>query len=240
MEIKIDSTLNDGAPRLETTDSYKYSLEVKIPDPNDATKTVTKRIPFLVDWSDIENKPDIGSGNISGTANYIPKFTSANSIGNGWQAKDIKGASHCDWKENTYASGHLITLNTLAYWNGAYNASNNSNLKYCVKGEIASMTDLPGVATSTTLGLVKIGFAETGKKYAVKLDSNNKMYVEVPWSAGTSYNVVSTTENGLAPKLTTTNSFMVRVGSENNPTWQTITVIDGGNASTTNWGTITK
>lgn len=39
-----------------------------------------------------------------------------------------------------------------------------------------------GVATSTTLGLVRIGYPESGKNYPVELDSSNQMYVNVPWT----------------------------------------------------------
>ena len=39
-----------------------------------------------------------------------------------------------------------------------------------------------GVATSTTLGLVRIGFPERGRNYSVKLNSSNQMYVNVPWT----------------------------------------------------------
>lgn len=37
-----------------------------------------------------------------------------------------------------------------------------------------------GVATSTTLGLVRIGYPESGRNYPVKLNSSNQMYVNVP------------------------------------------------------------
>lgn len=39
-----------------------------------------------------------------------------------------------------------------------------------------------GVATSTTLGLVKTGYPESGKNYPVELNSSNQMYVNVPWT----------------------------------------------------------
>ena len=39
-----------------------------------------------------------------------------------------------------------------------------------------------GVATSATLGLVKIGYPERGRNYPVKLNSSNQMYVYVPWT----------------------------------------------------------
>lgn len=38
------------------------------------------------------------------------------------------------------------------------------------------------VATSTTLGLVRIGYPENGKNYPVELNSSNQMYVNVPWT----------------------------------------------------------
>lgn len=45
-----------------------------------------------------------------------------------------------------------------------------------------------GVATSTTLGLVRIGYPESGRNYPVKLNSSNQMYVNVPWNdKGTTY-----------------------------------------------------
>lgn len=47
-----------------------------------------------------------------------------------------------------------------------------------------------GQATSTTLGLVKIGYTESGKNYPVELDSSGKMFVNVPWTdTNTTYSV---------------------------------------------------
>lgn len=37
------------------------------------------------------------------------------------------------------------------------------------------------VATDDVLGGVKVGYTENGKNYPVELDSNNKMFVNVPW-----------------------------------------------------------
>lgn len=57
-----------------------------------------------------------------------------------------------------------------------------------------------GVATSTTLGLVRIGYPGSGKNYPVELNSSNQMYVNVPWtdsnttySAGTGLSLSRTT-----------------------------------------------
>lgn len=57
-----------------------------------------------------------------------------------------------------------------------------------------------GVATSTTLGLVRIGYPESDRNYPVELNSSNQMYVNVPWtnsnttySAGTGLSLSGTT-----------------------------------------------
>jgi hypothetical protein len=53
-------------------------------------------------------------------------------------------------------------------------------------------------ATADTLGLVKIGYSASGKNYAVQLDSNGKMYVNVPWSdTNTTYSEATSTTYGL-------------------------------------------
>ena len=46
-------------------------------------------------------------------------------------------------------------------------------------------------ASTSTLGLVMIGYAENGKNYPVELDGSGKMYVNVPWTdTNTTYGVV--------------------------------------------------
>lgn len=53
-------------------------------------------------------------------------------------------------------------------------------------------------ATSSALGGVKVGYTTSGKNYAVKLDSSNNAYVNVPWTDNnTTYNVATASANGL-------------------------------------------
>lgn len=53
----------------------------------------------------------------------------------------------------------------------------------------AKFTDTTySAATSTALGLVKVGYTENGKNYPVELDANDKMFVNVPWT-DTTYSV---------------------------------------------------
>ena len=112
MGIKMDTILNDGAPRLEVNDGYKYSLEIKIPDPNNAGKTVTKRIPFLVDWDDIENKPNFTtSGNVIG-----PDSSTNNAVAvfDGVTGTVIKNSAVDDGERENIAhmAFHLLHLGT--------------------------------------------------------------------------------------------------------------------------------
>ena len=81
-------------------------------------------------------------------------------------------------------------------------------------GYLTSYTDTTySTATSSTLGLVKIGYVESGKNYPVEL-SSGKMYVNVPWTdtdtnndttytAGTGLTLTSTefsVDSTIAPK----------------------------------------
>lgn len=64
-------------------------------------------------------------------------------------------------------------------------------------------------ATSSNLGLVKIGYVENGKNYPVEL-SNGQMFVNVPWTdTNTTYGLASTSANGLLKQLNgSTSQFM--------------------------------
>lgn len=53
-------------------------------------------------------------------------------------------------------------------------------------------------ATGSTLGLVKIGFTESGKNYPVELSEEGQMFVNVPWAdTNTTYDVATQSANGL-------------------------------------------
>ena len=51
-------------------------------------------------------------------------------------------------------------------------------------------------ATSSTLGLIKIGYTESGKNYPVELNTSGQAFVNVPWT-DTTYSVATTSANGL-------------------------------------------
>ena len=77
----------------------------------------------------------------------------------------------------------------------------NVDVKGLGTGAYAAAYSLP-LAKDNVRGGVKIGYSENGKNYAVKLDDNEKMYVNVPWtntdtdttySAGTGLSLSGTT-----------------------------------------------
>lgn len=79
------------------------------------------------------------------------------------------------------------------------------------------------------------------KNYAVKVDSNQQLYVNVPWS-DTTYNVVSKDANGLAPQLINTNKefitqnfyLLASTDGQATPSWYRLS----SNAFKNTWRTI--
>lgn len=74
---------------------------------------------------------------------------------------------------------------------------------------ISSTNTTYSQATSSTLGLVKIGYGENDKNYPVELNGSGQMYVNVPWTDNNTTYTAGTnlTLNG--------NKFSVKVGSTN-------------------------
>lgn len=63
----------------------------------------------------------------------------------------------------------------------------------------AKFTDTTySAATSTALGLVKVGYTESGRNYPVELDADDKMFVNVPWTdTNTIYSQATSSTLGL-------------------------------------------
>ena len=80
------------------------------------------------------------------------------------------------------------TTGTLTINGTAFNGSSNVS--------ITTPNTTYSQATSSTLGLVKIGYPESGKNYPVELNSSGQMFVNVPWE-NTTYGVATMSSNGL-------------------------------------------
>lgn len=88
-------------------------------------------------------------------------------------------------------------------------------------------------ATFSTLGLVKIGYPESGKNYPVELNSSGQMYVNVPWTDNnTTYGLATTSANGLLKQLSgNTSQYMRGDGTWATPPNTTYSLV-GANGST--------
>lgn len=93
-----------------------------------------------------------------------------------------------DYRFGTIDNAKYCTLAQVQGLLGSY--AKKSDLpdlsRYALKTDIVNSTYTLPVATSTALGGIKIGYPASGKNYAVQLDSNNRAFVNVPWTGGTS------------------------------------------------------
>ena len=100
------------------------------------------------------------------------------------------------------ASG--VTATKITNWDTAYGWGDHSLVGY-------STTDTTySPATSNTYGLVRIGYAESGKNYPVEL-SGGRMYVNVPWT-----DTITTDTNTTYSQATTNTYGLIRVGYSEN------------------------
>ena len=82
-------------------------------------------------------------------------------------------------------------------------------------------------ATSNTLGLVKIGFAGSGKKYPVELNESGQMFVNVPWENTTydlsGYAQKAGTNTFTGKNIFTNGLFEIRAKTVNDDSWINLT-----------------
>lgn len=113
-----------------------------------------------VPWTDTNTTYNVATTSANGLMSSSDKFKL-----NGIQA----GADAVSFSRSLSSGTKIGTINI----NGV-----NTNIYAPTVGEPVEY----GVATSTTLGLVRIGYPESGKNYPVELNSSNQMYVNVPWT----------------------------------------------------------
>ena len=73
-------------------------------------------------------------------ANGIPvagKYTLGDVVSR--DVKNITTATNLGWASDVTGANYVPTLNTLAYWNGAYGTANKSNLAYCKQGAFGTI-----------------------------------------------------------------------------------------------------
>jgi len=121
-------------------------------------------------------------------------------------------SSLTDTKVTSPGKGHLLIYDASnSEWvNSTLTASSNITISNS-NGGISIASAYPSTATSSTLGLVKIGYTENGKNYPVKLNSG-KMYVNVPWIDTNTQRTdteIRTAVGGSFPSFSTSNNGQV-------------------------------
>ena len=93
-----------------------------------------------------------------------------------------------------------ITENDTLTIAGGTNVSTVSNPDGTITINATDTNTTYSAATSSALGLIKIGYSESGKNYPVELDGSNKAYVNVPWTdtdTNTTYSTATSSTLGL-------------------------------------------
>ena len=114
----------------------------------------------------------------------LPQTPSANELGYVWNISDsfTTDSRFLEGAGIVFAAGTNVGV-----------IENNGNYYYDVLGaffDLSNYVTKTQVATSSSLGLIQLGYQKNEKNYPVELDSNNRAYVNVPWdganySAGT-------------------------------------------------------
>lgn len=117
-------------------------------------------------------------------------------------AKVIVGSAATS-NANTTAATANPYINIVANDNsilGSYRISGSGKISVNSTANSAALTVSLGVADSSNYGGIKIGYATSGKNYAVQL-SDGKAFVNVPWVSS----VFTASANGLAPAASNAN-----------------------------------
>lgn len=114
---------------------------------------------------------------------------SSTTLGNaaGKNVRTLGSVSHSSWANATTDDLYVPTMSFIAYWNGAYNSSGNSNLQYCSRGKFGALavkdtadwsqvTNKPATATRWP------SWGEVTGKPELKNWSDTKAYIDSKFS----------------------------------------------------------
>lgn len=91
------------------------------------------------------------------------------------KVQSLSAVGHSNWTNQSTDDGYVPTMAFMAFWNGAFNGSGNSNLQYCDRGRFGTIvTKNSGdyAAASHTHNYAGSGSAGGSANSAIKLDSS--------------------------------------------------------------------
>lgn len=155
----------DDTSRAETA---RKSSNLKF-NPSTGTLTATT-FSGALDSSNLSSAVPVSKGGTGATT-----FASGTAlIGNGTGAIATRNITNNTALTYIAYNANLMTTNTLAFWNGSYNAGGASNLTYCVKGAFGSI-----VTKNTGDYLASTGGTITGNLTAPAIElSNSAPYID--------------------------------------------------------------
>lgn len=115
---------------------------------------------------------------------------SSTTLGNaaGKNVRTLGSVSHSSWANATTDDQYVPTMSFIAYWNGAYNSSGNSNLQYCSRGKFGALAvkdtaDWSQVANKPATATRWPSWGEVTSKPELKNWSETKSYIDSKLSA---------------------------------------------------------
>lgn len=193
-EFKVNVSTDRATAISSSIGSYPNVLYFPIDDDN-----VIIFNGNIYDWNASITSPKlISSGDLDtyrGTQ-YLGVYyaNSGNSISN--KPSGVSQFSLHVLLENNDSSTIQVLYSKNKIYTRAYESSSWSSWTEIGAGGITSIPQ----ASSSALGGIKIGYSDSGRNYAVELDSSGKAYVNVPWTdtnTNTTYDVATTTADGL-------------------------------------------
>lgn len=133
------------------------------------------------------NQGRVLKGLVDGKANSSHTHTLAQITNAGAAAsknvRTLNSVSHSSWASASTDALYVPTMSFIAYWNGAYNSSGNSNLQYCYKGKFGNLAvkdtaDWSQVANKPATATRWPSWGEVTSKPDLKNWSETKSYID--------------------------------------------------------------
>jgi hypothetical protein len=161
----VTSILNDKYVTIDTAQDITGAKTYKAPIKTTAEclGNESSNLQFVVGIKAFASGGDMLWQNASDLVwNNIPK-------------KNLTGAAHSGWTSQDVDAKLIPTMNTIAYWNGAYNSSNSSNLKYSTNGEIVGGSGLTADKIVVGNGGAKVKTSSKGIVSSITATDDNNL-----------------------------------------------------------------
>lgn len=134
------------------------------------------------------NQGRVLKGLVDGKANSSHTHT-LGQITNAGNAADknvrtLNSVSHSSWSSASTDNMYVPTMSFIAYWNGAYNSSGNSNLQYCSRGKFGALAvkdtaDWSQITNKPVTATRWPSWGEVTSKPDLKNWSETKSYIDI-------------------------------------------------------------